>query len=228
MKIVAIILARGGSKGLPGKNIMDFCGKPMLAWSIEQASKVREIDSVWVSSDSEKILSVSKQYGAEVLHRPSELSGDEASAESGWLHSIETIENTTGAIDLVIALQATSPLREPKDIERGIKDFQNQQCDSMFSCSPLNEDFFIWEEQKDSTLTSITYDYNIRQRRQNLAKKFVENGSFYIFKPEILRKNNNRLGGKIGMTQMEYWKIIEVDSKEYLEMGQVLMHAYLL
>ena len=85
MNIVAIILARGGSKGLPNKNILDFCGKPLIAWTIENCIN-GGASSVWVSSDSEKILEISKKYGANIIERPNEISGDLASSESAWLH----------------------------------------------------------------------------------------------------------------------------------------------
>ncbi len=142
LSTVAIILARGGSKGIPGKNIIDFCGKPLIVWTIEQMQKTKGINSIWVSSDSEKILSVSETFGAEIIHRPAEISGDAATSESGLLHALEYIENRVGCVDIVIAPQVTSPLREPADIERGLRDFQEQKCDSMFSCSIVEDLFF--------------------------------------------------------------------------------------
>ena len=117
--VVAIILARGGSKGIPGKNIIDFCGKPLIVWTIEQVQHTKGINSIWVSSDSEEILTISQACGAEIIHRPAEISGDFATSESGWLHAIEIIEDNVGNVDIVLAPQVTSPLREPSDIERG-------------------------------------------------------------------------------------------------------------
>ena len=225
--VVAIILARGGSKGIPGKNIIDFCGKPLIVWTIKQLQQTRGINSIWVSSDSEEILSISQACGAEIIHRPAKISSDVATSESGWLHALEIIENKVGKVDIVIAPQVTSPLREPVDIERGLRDFQEQKCDSMFSCS-LAEDLFFWEKMPDGVLRSISYDYRNRSRRQDIPKQYIENGSFYIFRPEILRQYNNRLGGKIGFTQMEFWKMFEIDSMEDLKMCEALMKAFLL
>jgi len=225
--VVAIILARGGSKGIPGKNIINFCGKPLIVWTIEQLQQASGVDPIWVSSDSEEILSISQTCGAEIIHRPSEISGDSATSESGWLHALEYIENKVGCVDFVIAPQVTSPLREPLDIERGLCDFQEQKCDSMFSCS-LAEDLYFWEKMSDGTLRSINYDYRIRKRRQDIAKQHIENGSFYIFKPDVLRQHNNRFGGKIGFTLMEFWKMFEIDSMEGVKMCEALMKAFLL
>src|SRR3990172_8734101 len=105
MTTVVIILARGGSKGIPRKNIIDFCGKPLMAWTIEQCLAARGVDSVWVSSDSEEILDVGSAYGAYPIQRPEELSGDMATSESGWLHALEVIEKIVGTVDLVLAPQ---------------------------------------------------------------------------------------------------------------------------
>jgi len=223
--VVAIILARGGSKGIPGKNIIEFCGKPLIIWTIEQLKQSRGISSVWVSSDSEKILSVSKTFGAEIIHRPAEISNDKATSESGWLHALEYIENKVGCVDLVVAPQVTSPLREPSDIERGLRDFQEKKCDSMFSCSVV-EDLFFWEKLPDGKLRSVNYDYRNRKRRQDISKKYIENGSFYLFKPGVLRKFNNRFGGKIGVTQMEFWKMFQIDKPSDIKLCQIIMRGY--
>ena len=224
---IAILGARGGSKGIPRKNLLDFCGKPLLAWSIEQAKEARGIDSVWVSSDNDEILSVAAAYGARPIKRPEAISGDTASSESAWRHAMDEVEKQGKAIDRVVALQATSPLREPADIERGLRDFESQGCDSMFSAAAIG-DFYLWTRSNSGELNSLNYDYLNRKRRQNVQEQFVENGSFYVFKPEIIRAHDNRLGGKIGVTLMEFWKSFEIDHPESLKMCEVLMKAYLL
>ncbi|MBI1829465.1 MAG: acylneuraminate cytidylyltransferase family protein [Thaumarchaeota archaeon] len=221
-----MILARGGSKGIPNKNIVNFCGKPLLVWSIEQAKKTKGISSVWVSSDSDKILEIARQNGANTILRPESLAGDTSTGESGWLHGLDEIEKKE-KIDTVIALQATSPLRESTDMERALNDFGKGQYDSMFSCVEL-KDFFIWRKIPDGNYASFNYDYLNRKRRQDITEQFVENGSFYIFKPAILRNLQNRLGGKIGISRMEFWKMFEIDSMEDLELCEILMNHYLL
>jgi len=223
--VVAIILARGGSKGIPGKNLIDFCGKPLIVWTIEQLQHAKGIHSIWVSSDSEAILAVSQGCGAEIIQRPAEISGDSATSESGWLHAVELIGDRAGNADIILAPQVTSPLREPSDLERGLSDFFAQKCDSMFSCS-VAEDLFFWKKQSDGVWQSVNYDYKNRSRRQDIPTQYIENGSFYIFKKEVLRKYNNRLGGKIGITQMEFWKMFEIDSMEDLRMCEALMKAF--
>lgn len=225
--VVAIILARGGSKGIPGKNIIDFCGKPLIVWTIEQFQRAKGVDSIWVSSDSEEILTIGQSCKVETIRRPDNISGDAATSESGWLHALEIIENKAGYVDIVIAPQVTSPLREARDIERGLRDFQEQKYDSMFSCS-VAKDLFFWERTQDGALRSINYDYKNRKRRQDVPKQYIENGSFYLFKPKVLRQYNNRFGGRIGMTEMEFWKMFEIDTMEDLKMCKALMMAFLL
>lgn len=225
--VVAIILARGGSKGIPRKNIIDFCGKPLMAWTLEQCLAAKGVDSVWVSSDSDEILDIGSTCGAHPIRRPEELAGDAATSESAWLHALEVIEKQMGKVNLVLAPQVTSPLREPADIERGLALFATGQYDSLFSCS-IAEDLYFWQRAQDGTLESVNYDWRNRKRRQDHASQYIENGSFYMFKPEVLRRFNNRFGERIGMVEMEFWKTFEIDSLETLRLCAALMREFLL
>ena len=225
MNIVAIILARGGSKGIPKKNIINFCGKPLINWSINQAQNSKYISSVWVSSDNNKILEIAKKQKAGTIKRPKKISTDKSSSEIGWIHAINEIEKNQ-KIDLVIGLQATSPIRETKDLDEAIKKFKKNNADTMFSCTKL-DDFFIWEKKK-SKYSSLNYDYKNRKRRQDVKNQYLENGSFYIFKPEIIKKTKNRLGGKIEVTVQEFWKSFEIDSIENLKFSEIIMKNYLI
>ncbi len=214
LNIVCIIPARGGSKGIPKKNIIDVCGKPLVAWSIEQAQNSKYLKGhVYVSSDCDEILDVAKAYGAKTIKRPDDISGDKASSESALFHAILEIEKNSSKIDLIVFLQATSPLRESKDIDNAIEELISKDFDSLFSASEL-EDFFIWTYDENKNLTSLNYDFLNRKRRQDVSAQFVENGSIYVFKPQVLFDHNNRLGGKIGMSLMENWKMYEIDSLE--------------
>ena len=120
MKIVAIIPARGGSKGIPKKNLIPICGKPLIAWSIIQASEAQMIDDIYISSDDEEILHVGTDYGARPIKRPAEIAGDDATSESAWLHAIDSIESAGTKLDLVVGMQATSPIRHSKDLDNAI------------------------------------------------------------------------------------------------------------
>ena len=225
MKSVAIILARGGSKGIHQKNIINFCGKPLLAWTIEHCL-AGGVDLVYVSSDADEILATGEKYGAHSIKRPEEISSDEATSEAGWLHALEVIENIKGKMDWILAPQVTSPLRTSTDIRRGLDVAASGKYDSLFSCS-IAEDLFFWEDRAGS-LESINYDWHNRKRRQDIPGQFIENGSFYLFRPEVLRQNNNRFGGKIGVVEMEFWKMFEIDSREDLRMCSALMKEFLI
>lgn len=213
--IISIIPARGGSKGIPKKNIIDFCGKPLIAWSILQSKSTELIDEVYVSSDDDEIIDVSCKYGAKAIHRPKELATDFSTSEEALLHAISIIEKEID-IDLVVFLQATAPLREKKDIVEALAEFRANKVDSLFSAARL-EDFFIWKRTHDGFI-SMNYDYKNRIRRQDIEEQYVENGSIYIFKPFILKKYNNRLGGKIGIYEMEFWKTWEINTMEDKEL----------
>jgi|TARA_B100000953_G_scaffold272712_1_gene244356 N-acylneuraminate cytidylyltransferase len=223
---VAIILARGGSKTIPKKNIKNFCGKPLIAWSIEQAKNTKNIKNVWVSSDDKKILSISKKFGAKTILRPKSLSKNTSTSVSGWIHAINEIEKMDDKIDTVIALQPTSPIREVSDLENSIQKFTRNNFDSMFSASKIG-DFYIWRK-KGKSYSSINYDFHNRPRRQDFEEQYVENGSFYIFKPNTIRKFQNQLGGKIGISLMDFWKSFEIDDSEDLKFLKILMNNYLL
>ena len=225
MQTVAIILARQGSKGIPQKNIIDFCGKPLMSWTIDHC-RDGGVDAVYVSSDSDKILEIGENYGALSIKRPQEISGDLATSESGWLHALDIIEADKGYFDWVLAPQVTSPLRTSSDIKRGIEIAQSGNYDSIFSCS-ISDDFYFWKN-RSGILESINYDWRNRKRRQDTPNQFIENGSFYLFRPEVLRQNNNRFGGKIGVLEMEFWKMFEIDSMDDLRMCSALMKEFLI
>ena len=141
MRIEAIILARGGSKGIPKKNIINFCGKPLVFWTIKQCLATKKISNVWVSSDSDEILEICKEYGAKVIKRPAKISGDTDSSESAWNHAINFIEseseNRNIKIDYVVAPQVTSPLREVADFDDSIEQIINDNSDSLFSVTSI-------------------------------------------------------------------------------------------
>lgn len=226
MNIVAIIPARGGSKGIPKKNTINFCGKPLIYWSIKNAIECDKINSVWVSSDDEEIISLSQKYGAKCIKRPKSLSHSEASSESAWLHAIDKIEKTE-KIDLVIAIQATSPIREAKDLSKAIDLMLKNKYDSLFSSSVIR-DRHIWEKNINNNYVPNNYDMNNRKPRQLIQEKYLENGSFWIFTPGLIKSKNNRLGGKIGNYIMEFYKSFQIDEPEDIKLCESVMKTFLI
>jgi CMP-N,N'-diacetyllegionaminic acid synthase len=226
VNIQCIIPARGGSKGIFKKNISNFCGKPLLAWTIEQCIDSDKVSNVWVSSDDDDILNIAAEYGAQKIKRPKNISGDKATSESSWQHAIDYLHTNDVPVDIVLGPQVTSPLREVSDIDNAITKFVDGNYDSMFAASIVN-DLFFWEESSIG-IDSVNYDYKNRKRRQDFKEQIIENGSFYLFKPKVIKNNNNRFGGKIGYSKMDLWKMFEIDNIDDLRMCSALMKEFLL
>ncbi len=221
MNVLAIIPARGGSKGIPRKNIQPLAGKPLLAYTIEHARATPAITRVVVSTDDAEIAAVAEQYGAEVIWRPAEISGDEATSESALLHALDHLRDSEGyEPDLVVFLQATSPLRQPDDIQKAIETLQQQSADSLLSVAPSHA--FLWR-LVDGQAGPVNYDYRQRPRRQERAPEYIENGSIYIFKPWVLREQSNRLGGKIALYVMDPLDSLQVDEPGDLALIEQVM-----
>ena len=223
--VVAIIPARGGSKGIHKKNLINFCGKPLVAWSILHAIKANSVDSVWVTSDDDEILEVARSLGAEVIERPHYLSGDTASSESAWLHALDTIEERGIVVDTILGLQATSPIREVSDLNKVLQIFSQGNYDSMLSVAEV-EDFFTWRMSSEETLSPVNYDFSDRPRRQTIGKRYLETGSLYVFRPQALRSVGNRLSGRIGPFLMERYKMFQIDSLEDIKLCSKIMVGF--
>lgn len=223
-KIVAIIIARGGSKGVPRKNVKKLCGKPLLCWTIDHCKNSKLIEEIWLSSEDFEILDLAKKQDINVIERPDYLSGDEISSEEVLTHAINYISKSH-PIKIIVSPQVTSPLRTSDDIDKGIIEFTEGNFDSLFSCS-LAQDLFYWEKNEYEELFSVSYDYQARKRRQDISNKYVENGSFYIFKPDVLTNLQNRLGYKIGVSVMESWKSFEIDNEEDFKICSALMNEF--
>ena len=205
--IIAIIPARGGSKGIPNKNIIDCMGKPLIAHSIEYAKESDLVTSIYVSTDDAKIAEVARQYGAKIIDRPDSISGDTATTES----AIEHVLNNIPKPDIVILLQATSPLRPKGSLNKSLEKMISEKYDSLLSLSPTHR--FSWKINGDEAIPK--YDFKNRPRRQDISESeqaYIENGSIYIFTYENFIKHNNRLGGKIGYVVFEEEFSFEIDT----------------
>ena len=223
-KVVAIILARGGSKGIPRKNVLNFVGHPLVAWSVMQAKKTKEIDEVYVSSDSDEILEIAESYGAKTIKRPDEYAGDTAKSEEAILHALKVLGSDQ---EIIIMLEPTAPLRKPNDLGNAVKLFRTKEWDSCFSGATL-QSFLIWERDNKGKLTSINYDYKNQGPRQMREPNYHENGAIYMFKPEIVLKNINRFGGNIGIFPNDFWQSFELDEPEEWNFVELVFRKYLL
>lgn len=214
MSTLAIIPARGGSKGILGKNIQPILGKPLLAYSIEHAQQTPAIDRIVVSTDDSAIRTVAESYGVEVIQRPPELSSDTATSESALVHALTALKAQDGyQPEIIFFLQATSPLRQSDDLSRAYATFQQEGADSLLSVSPFHG--FLWRVGSDGA-QPFNYDHQHRPRRQDAPDDVMENGSFYIFKRWVLEQFNNRLGGKIALHRMNVLDGFQVDEPDDL------------
>lgn len=216
-RIISVIPARGGSRGIPNKNIRDLAGKPLIVWTIHQSMRSKYVDETIVSTDDSKIKKIAVSAGASVIDRPREISGDTATTESALLHASEQL----GDYDYMLLMQCTSPLRYSHQIDEAIEQLFKEKADSLLS-GYIN-DRFLWKEGK-----SLNYDYRNRPRRQDKEWEFAENGSFYLFNKEILLIDKNRLGGKISQYIMPKWMSFEIDEPFDFELVEYLMKNKLL
>ena len=198
MKTVGLILARGGSKGIPNKNIQMLSGMPMISYSIN-AAKYSNIDEVWVSTDSPHIRSVAKSYGANVLDRPDELASDTSPSEDSLLHFAENVD-----FDRLVFIQPTSPLIRPKYIDAGLE--MMGKYDSVFSAYKEH-----WLPRWDMSVCPLNFELHKRPRRQDKKDVYVENGAFYITTKKGLLKSKTRVSGNIGVVEMPIGESFQVD-----------------
>lgn len=205
-KIVSLIPCRGNSKSIPLKNIYPINNHPLVKYSIDASLNCKEINETWVSTDNELIKQVCIKFGSKVIDRPKEISDDNSPTEDVILHFCNNVD-----FDVIILIQATSPMIITEDLEKGISLFNTKEFDSIFSVYDVG-DMLLWNENK----VPINYDYRNRLNRQTRKnnKIYVETGSFYIFNKRGFLENKNRIYGKIGFIEIPFWRSFEVDYME--------------
>lgn len=211
---IALIPLRGGSKSIPKKNIKLVAGKPMSAWTLEAAAACAAIHTVYVSTDSVEIAEVVKglDLGIQVIMRPAVYATDVASTEAVMLHFMSQVD-----FDVLVTIQATSPLLTAHDLDRAMTQFQEQQLDSMLSAVRTKR--FFWNDDA----TPINYYPLHRPRRQDFYGTLMENGAFYITRRDILQRYQCRLGGQVGIYEMDESSSVEIDEPEDWERVERLL-----
>jgi N-acylneuraminate cytidylyltransferase len=222
MKTVAIIPARGGSKGIPRKNIRLLAGNPLITYTIKSAQKSRYISRIIVSTDDPEIAEISKDYGAEVIWRPAEISSDTATSEAALVHALEYLKKKEDYHpDIVVFLQCTSPLTTSEDIDGTIQTLIEKDGNSAFTVTPFH--YFLWKQDHNEEVIGINHNKNIRIMRQQQEPQYVETGAVYVMQTEGFLKSKHRFFGKIvfHITPPErHW---EIDEPIDFQIAEILM-----
>ena len=189
LKVLALIPARGGSKGIKDKNIVDVCGKPLIAYSIIAAQKSKYIDDVIITTDSEKIKEVAEKYGADVpFLRPAELATDNAKTIDAVMHSINTLKEMGRDYDILLLLQPTCPLRTIDDINNSLELFVSKNYTSLVSVNKVNEHPILMRKINEDGIMENLLNLPSTIRRQDMPPIYKVNGSIYI---NLINKLNN-------------------------------------
>lgn len=226
--VLAIIPARGGSKGLPGKNIKELCGKPLIAWSIEAGLASQYIDEVMVTTDSEDIARIALEFGASVpFMRPAELASDTATSFDTVKHAIDFYQNELGKkFDYIVLLEPTSPLRVEQDIDNAIEQLlENPQATAIVGICKTesqNPAFLIKKNINNFLIGYENKDMKII-RRQNISEVYFFEGSVYVSEiAGLLTKKTFYHEATLGY-EFPKWKSIEIDDSDDFIMVEALM-----
>lgn len=192
MKILALITARGGSKRLPGKNIRSLGGRPLIIWSIDVAKGIPEICDILVSTDDDSIADIARNGGALVPWlRPEELASDSATAVDVALHALDWYESENGAVDGLLLLQPTSPFRSRNTVLRGIRQFHLHQQRVVVGISLAKSHPMLCFQVDGETIRPFFDGRSLNLRSQDLPSAYVDNGAFYLLKPDDLRRSKS-------------------------------------
>jgi N-acylneuraminate cytidylyltransferase len=215
---IAIIPARGGSKGIPNKNLQTVRGVTLLARTISACLQSASIESVYVSTDSEEIATVALSSGAKVIRRPAEISGDSASSESALLHALDEIEKQTSLPKHVLFAQCTSPFISHTDIDGILELLHNHDS----ALTVTHNHAFIWRRDDTGNAIGINHNSALRLPRQQLDAEYKETGALYAMNIEQFRKIGHRFFGQIGMYEVPSERSMEIDEPEDLRLANIL------
>ena len=212
LQTLAIIPARGGSKGIPRKNVLPLGGTPLIAHTINAARAASRVDRVVVSTDDDEIATVALRYGAEVVRRPAELASDTASSEAALLHTLDTLREDEGyEPDLLVFLQCTSPLTTPEDIDGTIARLIDAGADSALAVTAFH--YFLWAEH-EAGAHGVNHDKSVRLMRQQRTPEYLETGAVYVMKTAGFRAARHRFFGKTVLFDTPVERRLEIDEPE--------------
>ncbi|QTD37566.1 acylneuraminate cytidylyltransferase family protein [Polaribacter batillariae] len=227
MKILGIIPARGGSKGVPRKNIKLLAGKPLIAYTAEVAIKSKFIDTLIVSSEDEEIIDVAKSLGIEApFKRPQDLSLDTTPTLPVILHALDFYKKQNIFFDAVCLLQTTSPFRTVKFLDKAIQTFIEKDTDSLVSVQQVPHEYnphWVFEQDNLGNLKIATGEKQIISRRQDLPKAFHRDGSIYITKTAVLLEQQSLFGNSISYIESPKKWYVNIDTMEDWEKAEAML-----
>ena len=225
MKTFAFIFARGGSKGVPGKNIKEICGKPLLAYAIEIAQSVDRIEKIFVSTEDENIATVAKEFGAEIIPRPNNLAQDDSPEWLAWQHAIKWLGNAGQSFDTFVSLPATSPLRNKKDITKCLN-FLNEETDLVIGVTEAARSpwFNMVKQDNDGYLKVLMRDENKYIRRQDTPKIYDMTTIAYVSRPEFIMNANGWFDGRVKGVEIHPERALDIDTELDFEIAEFLMN----
>jgi len=228
MKAVAFIFARGGSKGLPGKNIKLLGGKPLIAWSIEQALAVKQIKRVIVSTDSEEIAEIARQFGAETpFMRPAELAADDSPEWLAWRHALNYLLETTGELpEVMVSIPTTAPLRLPIDIENCLNKYEEGGADIIVSVTEAHRSpyFNMVKEDQNGMVGLVIPPYSTISRRQDAPVVYDLTTVCYVINSEFVLAHSSIFEGKIKAVSVPIERAIDIDTLLDFRIAEYLLN----
>jgi len=227
----AFIFARGGSKGLPGKNIRELCGKPLIAWSIDQAREAKGIDRVIVSTDSEEIASVAKRFGAEVpFIRPAELAGDASPEWMAWRHALQHLLQSEGRMpEIMVSVPCTAPLRVAGDIDRCLNEYRSHQCDAVITVTEANRSPYFNMVVRDAIGVCKIVNQNDATvfRRQDAPVVYDITTVAYVLKSSFVMRHEGLFSGVVRSVVVPKERATDIDDQIDFMIAEMLMRERL-
>lgn len=221
---IAIIPARGGSKGVPRKNVRPLAGKPLIAYTIGAALAAARVDRVIVSTDDDEIAAVSAEAGAEVVRRPAAISGDTASSEAALLHVLDTLAGREAQLpDTVVFLQCTSPLTTAADIDGTVDALDANQADCALAVAPFYH--FLWRASAGGAAAGVNHAIHNRPRRQDMEPQYLETGAVYALRTEGFRAARHRFFGRVALFVQAAERCLEIDEPLDFLKAEVMVRA---
>lgn len=219
-EVVAIIPARGGSKGVPRKNLRRVGGIPLVGRAVASALASSSIDRVIVSTDDDEIAAVAGEWGAEVVSRPEHLSGDEASSESALLHALTVLRSRGINTSVLVLIQATSPFIDVDALDRAIEAVLEDECDSAFAAAETYG--FLWRSDASGSASAVNHDADHRPRRQDRDPHYLETGAFYVLRADGFESARHRFFGRVRLVAVAERTAMEIDSEQDLLAARAL------